>query len=92
MILILIDPKWSDPFPDPAQAGATCTGLPFLKYNVRVIVVVQRPADSDAAYPIAVVQEEMEEFDADFYSPNRRSSVTSSSYCQSKKASTRIPG
>lgn len=24
------DPKWSDPFPDPAQAGATCTGLPFM--------------------------------------------------------------
>ena len=23
-------PKWSDPSPDPAQAGATCTGLPFL--------------------------------------------------------------
>ena len=21
-----IDPKWSDPSPDPAQAGATCTG------------------------------------------------------------------
>ena len=25
----IIDPKWSDPSPDPAQAGATCTGLPF---------------------------------------------------------------
>ena len=24
------DPVWSDPSPDPAQAGATCTGLPFL--------------------------------------------------------------
>src|SRR3954468_23461622 len=24
-----IDPKRSDPPPDPAQAGATCTGLPF---------------------------------------------------------------
>ena len=24
-----IDPKWSDPSPDPAQAGATCIGLPF---------------------------------------------------------------
>jgi hypothetical protein len=22
-----IEPKWSDPSPDPAQAGATCTGL-----------------------------------------------------------------
>ena len=26
-----IDPKWSDPSPDPAQAGATCTGLPPIK-------------------------------------------------------------
>ncbi|XBH87655.1 hypothetical protein VPH35_075074 [Triticum aestivum] len=25
-----IDPKWSDPSLDPAQAGATCTRLPFL--------------------------------------------------------------
>ena len=25
-------PKWSDPSPDPAQAGATCTGLPFFIY------------------------------------------------------------
>ena len=24
-----IDPKWSDPSLDPAQAGATCTRLPF---------------------------------------------------------------
>ena len=24
-----IDPKWSDPSPDPAQAGFTCTGLRF---------------------------------------------------------------
>jgi hypothetical protein len=24
-----MDPKWSDPFLDHAQAGATCTGLPF---------------------------------------------------------------
>ena len=78
--------------PDPDMLHCMTRFLNGLKYNVRVIVVVQRPADSDAAYPIAVVQEEMEEFDADFYSPNRRSSVTSSSYCQSKKASTRIPG
>ena len=28
-----IDPKWSDPSPDPAQAGATCTGLPFFYSN-----------------------------------------------------------
>ena len=27
------DPKWSDPSPDPAQAGATCTGLPFYYYH-----------------------------------------------------------
>ena len=25
------DPKWSDPSQNPAQAGATCTGLPFIK-------------------------------------------------------------
>ncbi|XP_044364732.1 uncharacterized protein [Triticum aestivum] len=25
-----IDPKWSDPSLDPAQAGATCTRLPFI--------------------------------------------------------------
>lgn len=24
-----IDPKWSDLFPNPVQAGATCTGLPL---------------------------------------------------------------
>lgn len=24
-----MDPKWSDPSLDPAQAGANCTGLPF---------------------------------------------------------------
>ena len=27
-----IDPKWSDPSLDPAQAGATCTRLPFNAY------------------------------------------------------------
>ena len=34
-----IDPKWSDPSPDPAQAGATCTGLP--PYNMFVSKVDQ---------------------------------------------------
>lgn len=31
-----IDPKWSDSSPDPSQAEATCTGLPFtdLKYVI----------------------------------------------------------
>lgn len=76
--------------PDPDMLHYTTRFVDGLKYNVRMIVVVQRPIDSDTAYPIAVVQEEMGEFDADFYSPNRRSSVTSS-YCQSKQASTRIP-
>ncbi|XBH99561.1 hypothetical protein VPH35_128851 [Triticum aestivum] len=28
-----IDPKWSDPSLDPAQAGATCTRLPFYCHN-----------------------------------------------------------
>ncbi|VAI19822.1 unnamed protein product [Triticum turgidum subsp. durum] len=28
--LRIIDPKWSDPSLDPAQAGATCTRLPFI--------------------------------------------------------------
>ena len=31
-----IDPKWSDPSPDPAQAGATCTGLPFFSSLVLI--------------------------------------------------------
>ena len=29
-----IDPKWSDPSLDPAQAGATCTRLPFFKLRL----------------------------------------------------------
>ena len=28
-----IDPKWSDPSPDPAQAGATCTGAALFGYS-----------------------------------------------------------
>ena len=28
-----IDPKWSDPSLDPAQAGATCTGAALLSCN-----------------------------------------------------------
>ena len=28
-MLRTIDPKWSDPSPYPAQAGATCTGAAF---------------------------------------------------------------
>ena len=27
-----IDPKWSDPSLDPAQAGATCTRLPYFDF------------------------------------------------------------
>jgi hypothetical protein len=29
-MLCTYDPKWSDPSPDHAQVGATCTGLPNL--------------------------------------------------------------
>ena len=29
-----IDPKWSDPSLDPAQAGATCTRLPFVLWLI----------------------------------------------------------
>jgi hypothetical protein len=28
-------PKWSDPFPDPAQVGASCTELPFMQQGRR---------------------------------------------------------
>ena len=28
-----IDPKWSDPSPDPAQAGAACTGAALFFFN-----------------------------------------------------------
>src|SRR3954470_14209494 len=34
-----IDPKWSDPSPDPAQAGATCTGLTLLKNQTAVTIL-----------------------------------------------------
>jgi hypothetical protein len=34
------DPKWSDPSPDPAQAGATCTGVPFFnRQSARLAMV-----------------------------------------------------
>jgi hypothetical protein len=32
--------KWWDPFPDPAYAGALCTGLPFLMANVSMLIVM----------------------------------------------------
>ena len=33
LFIVTVDyPKWSDPSPDPAQAGATCTGLPFYSF------------------------------------------------------------
>src|SRR3954469_23221584 len=43
-----IDPKWSDPSPDPEQAGATCTGLPFFfrivskVYLTKILVMTQK--------------------------------------------------
>jgi hypothetical protein len=31
--------EWSDPSPDPTQAGATCTRLPFLKQMENHVIV-----------------------------------------------------
>src|SRR3954466_7331927 len=45
-----IDPKWSDPSPDPAQAGATCTGLPFFfMCKVSAFVTIIDPCSCDFA-------------------------------------------
>ena len=39
-----IDPKWSDPSLDPAQAGATCTRLPFFyTYDTSMTIIVTKP-------------------------------------------------
>jgi len=32
-------PKWSDPSPDPVQAGATCTGLPFFLDRCLIVTI-----------------------------------------------------
>ncbi|XP_044350612.1 type I inositol polyphosphate 5-phosphatase 5 isoform X2 [Triticum aestivum] len=39
-----IDPKWSDPSLDPAQAGATCTRLPFFNAGNVLVIEDNEPA------------------------------------------------
>lgn len=60
--------------PEPDMLHYTTRFVDGLKYNVRMIVAVQRPADLDSAYSIAAVQEEMGELEADFALYGKRSS------------------
>ncbi|XP_037412327.1 uncharacterized protein LOC119275560 [Triticum dicoccoides] len=77
--------------PDPDMLHYTTRFIDGLKHTVRMVVAVQRPADLDAAYSIAAVQEEVADCESEYTHSSRRASYSNPSRQYKQSTEHKVP-